>query len=764
MPTLGRRDFLRRVGQCAGVLGSSYLTRRSPLAKLASRGTGDVGLAAFPALVLPPVAQRPKLIEGSLRGSAIDWPLQTLPAQCAALTSARRSNIFTRGEDQIVFDLGGATSSGLELPTDLEVLDAAGQAVFVGKVVSARVTLGEAASWQLGWYRLRLFGTKIDPLYGNSCGGATFVVADRSPNFPSVPSYAAPPSAVDVLEDGQDFVMRALVDAGCARLSIGDAANPRSQALGFLRNVEFDQRWWRSPAIADPLRPREHFVAFPNGAFTPSQLDGVTETVRLMYPHVKWFEGPINEPDDVMSPTACATAMTAFAAAVKRGHPKAKVLGPGLVTVNNSAISYWEAFFEAGGGARLDGVSSHLYNCFLGDPWLGDAAMGQFVSLLARHGVAHLPRWATEGGGDLNTDYGSYRGRRQLHWSITRLLQQERYGFTKERAYYFYDSSHGYWDQPSWLQGQQPGQLAEDLQPIAGAMRTLSEVLRGTRFDSELEFGTAAPALRGYVFRGPAKSTLALFTSGSATLPIALRISGSVAVVDTFGNPVVADRSGSLVQLTISDLPTYLLLDAGAAIKPADVGNGLMGAGRNLARQAVPTTNGSSANLAKVTAGSQFSAYLDNQDLGPGSPWYDTSGTFPIHLMLSWNSPHRVKRAVIYFAPPWHQSSAPVRFRFETLNSGRGETWTTRFGYHNGTAKSEPFTDTVTGCTRETFYDENWVFNIVMPHAVSTRAVRITVLETTFGGSPDIGTYTLCANNQGGKPRLFVRSFEVYGA
>jgi hypothetical protein len=133
-------------------------------------------------------------------------------------------------------------------------------------------------------------------------------------------------------------------------------------------------------------------------------------------------------------------------------------------------------------------------------------------------------------------------------------------------------------------------------------------------------------------------------------------------------------------------------------------------------------------------------------------------------VTLAWPSPQRVKRVILYFAPPWHQGSAPVRFHLQTLESNTERRWTTRYSYVNTTATSEPFGDIVTGCTRETFYDGRWVFNVVFPERVETKGVQLVVEETTFGAEPDSGSYALCAGNQGSPRRLFLRSFQVYGA
>ena len=175
-----------------------------------------------------------------------------------------------------------------------------------------------------------------------------------------------------------------------------------------------------------------------------------------------------------------------------------------------------------------------------------------------------LPRFVTEGGGDLHSDYGSYHPRRQLRWSSTRLLQQERWGFTKERHYYYYDVSHGFWQQPSWLSAKQPGHVEpSDLQPAAVAIRTLSGVLRGTTFHSQLDLGAADDLARAYVFAGTARTVVALFTAGSNTLSMTLEAPGASSAIDVFGNPVSFSRAGNSVTLDVSDLPTYVVAPPG---------------------------------------------------------------------------------------------------------------------------------------------------------------------------------------------------------
>ena len=216
-----------------------------------------------------------------------------------------------------------------------------------GRITRRAIHLGRASAWPLGWYRLRLVGPHVDPLYGNAYGASTFAVVASSTTLPTVPSWStpgnvgwSPKSSVKGALGGADFVLRGLIDEGTARLSLTDPLDATVQAQNWRRNLEFDRHWWTNPRYADPVRPHEYVLAFPNGAVTPEELAGVTAAVQVLYPMVTWYEGPVNEPDFTMAPEKCVADMAAFAAAVKAGNPNAKVLGPGLVSINHGTLPY----------------------------------------------------------------------------------------------------------------------------------------------------------------------------------------------------------------------------------------------------------------------------------------------------------------------------------------------------------------------------------------------------------------------------------------
>ena len=346
-----------------------------------------------------------------------------------------------------------------------------------------------------------------------------------------------------------------------------------------------------------------------------------------------------------------------FYQTVHNANNSCKVIGPAQVTINEQSLPWLQSFFAL--QPRLDGISFHPYNSFAGDLWLGDQTMQAYLAILGAHTnpvtsqpYSSLPIWCSENGGDFMADYGPAFFRRQMRDSISRMIQQDTYGVAKERQSYFYDTSNGFWSQPSWLQNQGAfeGNIngtgwQYDGQPLLSAMRQFSRMVRGKTYASTLGLGAAADYVRGYLYAntGSTAFTLVFLTTGTASMPVTVYSSGTMTVYDVFGNTITTG-TGNLT-VTATELPMYI--ESTASIAVTDVGGGLIQA-LNIAPRAVPSVTSTSGTPAqflvpRISDGLQYSEYLAPSSPSPTyEPYMDTDwsqsqgGVFPTIATVTW--------------------------------------------------------------------------------------------------------------------------------
>jgi hypothetical protein len=485
---------------------------------------------------------------------------------------------------------------------------------------------------------------------------------------------------------------------------------------------------WSGPEWADPVRPREQWVAFPDGMDSA----GVTAAVAELYPDVQWFEGPSNEPNPASGSTI--TEMAAFHAAVKAGNPAAKVIGPCPVNISTGAF---RTFLANGGGDYCDGFSFHDYNSTgNGSLTIGRSTIDRFLALLSEFGQEGEPLWQTEAGASMSSVYGVFHPRR-ARVKILHTLLWEQYGVPAERNVRWYDKSHGYWAVPMFMRFND-----SSVSPEFAIHRTLAEETYGRVYTGRLSFGRLGDTiLLGNVYVGPSGKTVALCaTSHMPGLTVTLETDAvsPVTVIDAFGNEsTVAIMSGRLT-LPVGDVPTYVELPPGTSVAAYSVGSwpaiDSMAQSASSAGRAL-VDGSSSEKVHAVNDGAWMSIYD-----GSWSGAYVGADGMPDALTLRWDGWVRGDRVVIWSAQAWQAGSALVDFDVQT--SDDGSAWTTRAtvtkdsstSFLHGTSASNA------GCQRETFWDEQWIFDVPFTGgAVDFKHLRIYVRETSYGGEPDVG-------------------------
>jgi len=690
-----------------------------------------ITLAALVIILLSP---------GSLpEARAGGWSWKT-PPNMVTLDSHRRSPIFYVGEP-ISFTLGGPGA------TSYLVRDYYGTLVDQGEV-RARLTVKALGP---GWYKLYVLGDLDQGApWGRIVGGTNIAVFRRDPHFPPFAPQDAPGGGDGV----GDQPTRDVTGMGPERLSVPDANKPDEAIQKLEGEIAIDKRMYLP---FDPVRKRVLMVAFPNGT---QNLDGVRRIVAHFQRDVAYWE-PRNEPNGGSSGAAFAVKeMKPFYDTVKSVNPRLKVMGPGTVGIApaGNMLGWIEDFLKAGGGRSIDAFSFHAYNTVNGDVEMARLALDTLQALLARYGRGKIEKWQTEQG-YMAAVYGSYQPRLQGRWTMDQMMVYEQYGIPKEHNHYWYDTSHGFWDQPMWWENED-----RSLNPAASLLRVWSEELYGTNFKSAYRFGPAGEAQYvGNYFAGPGKRVAAFLSAGDpyGRVSLTVRGGGTLRTVSPFGVTTSLPVKNGLASLPVSELPVYVELGPGQTItvRPLDYGP-------NLARQPGVTASapGNLASVDRIHNGAYENWYYsqtpDSIAWGDYSLWAKAQDAptppVPMWVVLRLPAPQRVARVIVYAAPPWQGLSTLLDFEvqydaggvWKTIRRVQEPTWTfPAYSPNNRT-------------TVDSFFSDRWVFPLAF-RPVTTRRIRLLIHNATFGGgaTKDVAL----AGGQTGPRTVTLREVEVYG-
>lgn len=213
----------------------------------------------------------------------------TAPTWYAEVTHTSRSGIFYENGTPS-FTLSQST------PTAYEVRDFFGNIVLSGSI-SGLTTLTlptPVGGWQYGWYRLYLTGPNTDAVYGNSYGGAAFVVVPSDTKISSGAAVTDPNPTIDGGAEAKDIITKGEMGIGFSRFQVTDVTNPSGTSDGVANTERWEtegptggymRHYWfgqSGDAIYDSARARYRFMQFPNGTSDNIRF-GASGWVRL-YP------------------------------------------------------------------------------------------------------------------------------------------------------------------------------------------------------------------------------------------------------------------------------------------------------------------------------------------------------------------------------------------------------------------------------------------------------------------------------------------------
>lgn len=458
---------------------------------------------------------------------------------------------------------------------------------------------------------------------------------------------------------------------------------------------------------------------------------GVAAAVTDLYPRgVTRYEGPSNEPD---LNAETAHQMRLFQAAVHAGNASAKAVGPCAINLDPAS---W-ATFLAVGGAYCDELSTHAYNSATnGDPNLARYSFDRWREKVVAAGYGTLPVWITESTHAFLAVYGVHHPRR-ARVPVWQIIQAEQYGCPKEQNILWYDRSHGFWGYPSWWENAD-GSLG----PQAAALRVMDEELHGMPFDHPLDFGSvqgnAIYLGNLYTNTSTGESVAAVIApcyipSAQVIVKLTGTVPASLTVVDGFGNLSTVTVTSTRATVPVGELPTYIRLPAGVTMVVDSCNDWGATPPPTISPAAIGTIGGASSPV--VGDNGYMTAYTGGAGVGTGI--YHSSVGMPDSAKLVWNATVAVDRILVWCGPVWQSASALVDFDVQTTTDN--VSWTTRLTVTKTTPSSfvHGTDDNNVGCTYETYWDEQWIFDVKLPASYNCTGVRVWARATSYGGEPE---------------------------
>jgi len=453
--------------------------------------------------------------------------------------------------------------------------------------------------------------------------------------------------------------------------------------------------------------------------------DNLVTVVSTLYPlGVTHYEGPQNEgkPDAFLAHT-----MRLFQAYVHEGHPDAVAMGPSSVNIYTDFLA---PFFDAGGGDYCDEFAFHAYNSAPnGNLNTGRTIWQALLDYLDGLGYGSKQIWQTESTHALTNYYGSTQYRRAVRTQLMYQLLLEQYGVPREYNSPWYDVSHGFWTYMSWLE-----QGDTSLFPQCVASRVLAEETWGKPYSHALDMGERGDSIYlGSVYTAADTSGCVVLmpTSYIDNASVTLTITGTsspLTVVDGFGNETSVAQVSGRVTVTPTELPTYVRLPVGVTATVYQCHDWGPNPTASIASTATTKTLGGVSKPAIANDGFllKYTGASDAADVA------SSTGPTPETAELLWASPVTVGRVIVWAGMAWQAHATLIDFDVETYD---GAVWTTQATV----TKTDPADVTYwhgQDGMYESYWDQQWVFDVPFPASVECEGVRLNVRQASWGGEP----------------------------
>lgn len=429
-----------------------------------------------------------------------------------------------------------------------------------------------------------------------------------------------------------------------------------ANATGITDNRATDQ-YFVGPQDAARLRKfrisTDQQATYPTQNPTSTQWGTMASTAVAAGYSGAYYECPSNEPEfGGWTISETVTYWNACAAAILAADPTAHVMGWVSAGIFAESTLANLAAFLAGATSTVAAFSNHMENSR--QNMSNITALRQYFGAIkaqfATSGVPTLDLCLTEtginGGG-----YGTLMPRRDARQRTVLRFVAESYGWAKENHYDFPIYDHFGSGLTSYLMDTSNGGNVSacgwygNLRAGAYALHVMAEALYGTSCSPtnvpvKLNFG-ATGSLGDSLFAGTHYTSangdrVLLATNGleSATVTLAVSVTGTVTYWDGWGVPSTVTVSGGEITIPVNDLLTYVFLPANSTVSVVDTDQGIvaMSSLTDVAVEpVVKLVNGSGSAVGVVNNGS----FAENNSgiAGVSAPYQDA--TVPGTLTLS---------------------------------------------------------------------------------------------------------------------------------
>lgn len=465
---------------------------------------------------------------------------------------------------------------------------------------------------------------------------------------------------------------------------------------------------------------------------------------------IKYYE-VINEPNFSVSPKDYVGIIRQVYTTIKAIDPQAKIMGPDVCGIQ---IGWYEDFFKNGGNPYIDILSEHDYEGHESiDPVHWVWKYGELRKLMAKYGAGNKEVWQTEraitgvrGGNFLGS---SQAVRVLLHRDLLETL-----GVPGEHNSHYYLNEGGYSAVPSYLwssTGPHPGAIA---------LRTRQAMIVGRKYSGKLDFGpTGNKLFQGLRYVGADGSTITLRNYGvnDQTLDVTVTGAKSLNVYDAFGNKTVVPVENGKAKLTITQMPIYLRLNPGQSVTVPK-----LDFGRNIAGQADYTYSATSKGTKAFITNKIFEVFHagnPNGDIGNPAVFVGDAAILPQTFDITFAQPREVNKIVLYSLRADNAYCALLDYDLQYRKDGQ---WVTLRQMRAACPPTNRVKSSL--CIADTWYlDDN--ISVCEFDAVTTDALRVVVLRTTFGFGADADAAAAIKETWGGDARaqLMLREVEIYG-
>jgi len=426
----------------------------------------------------------------------------------------------------------------------------------------------------------------------------------------------------------------------------------------------------------------------------------------------------VNEPNLNTSPADYVKLLQKCYEAAKEANPKVRVLGP---TQCGTELGWYGAFFKAGGGKFVDGVSVHTYmrhNSM--DPYHWLWKLPRLLDVMKANGCDGKPLYQTEHG--FMADYHGHCLRHiwQARSVYLEYLVLDRFGMWPDKHFYYYLNQGGFADFSSFMLNDR-----RELYPAALLLRTRASLLGERKYARALSFGAPGDWLvLGNVYEGADSDLVVLVNCGAfKPVEVAAALPPGTKGFDTFGNPM-ALPAGSPARLSVDRCPTYLSLPHGANFSLT-----VPGFGENLATQAkVQVDDPEAQKKAAFLTNGQLE--FDFADEPERDGFRAKADHLPLDVTLQFDAPRKISRMLVYGSLADNDKCTPVDYEVHVRAGGA---WKKVDEIHvpvdGRVTRLEPL------IKRLTWYDNPWIFQHDFA-PVEADAVKLHFISTTFGQWP----------------------------